>query len=130
MNATNYVGFEVAKEIAAEYKNETAVSERKMAEKYGVPRSRIQKVKKEVQNGEWDEVLNPVQEKEFSHNVRQTKVSLKNKTHQNAPTKKAKALYDLVSGDFDKFTESLLESNPNMTQAYINGQYHRCQNAA
>lgn len=129
INATNYIAFETAKIIAAEYKNGTELSERKMAEKHSIPRSRIQKIKKEVAAGEWDEVLAPAVE-ETAHNVKLTKVKLTGKTHQKAPTKKAKAIYDSVQGDFDKFTETLLEQNPDMTTAYINGQYHRCENAS
>lgn len=128
INATSYIAYDIAVIIAAEYKNGTELSERKMAEKHNVPRSRIQKIKKEVMNAEWDEILAPKVE-EPAHNVKQTAVKLDNKTHQKAPTKKAKAIYDLVAGDFDKFTLTLLEQNPEITKAYINGQYHRCENA-
>ncbi|AIA64853.1 hypothetical protein AVV44_gp054 [Cronobacter phage S13] len=128
INATSYIAFDIAKIIAAEYKAGTELSERKMAEKHNVPRSRIQKIKKEVAAGEWDEILAPKVEAP-AHNVKQTSVKLENKTHQKAPTKKAKAIYDSVNGDFDQFTLTLLEQNPKMTKAYINGQYHRCQNA-
>lgn len=130
INATSYIAYDIAVIIAAEYKNDTELSERKMAEKHNVPRSRIQKIKKEVANGEWDEILAPKVEVKEAHNVKLTNVKLENKTHQKAPTKKAKAIYDLVAGDFDKFTLTLLEQNPEITKAYINGQYHRCENAS
>lgn len=128
INATSYIAYDIAVIIAAEYKNGTEISERKMAEKHNVPRSRIQKIKKEVANGEWDEILAP--KVEATHNVKLTNVKLENKTHQKAPTKKAMNIYKDVNGDFDRFTETLLEQNPEITKAYINGQFHRCENAS
>lgn len=129
INATSYIAFDIAKIIAAEYKAGTELSERKMAEKHNVPRSRIQKIKKEVAAGEWDEILAPKVEIEVAHNVKQTSVKLTNKTHQKAPTAKAMSIYKSVNGDFDLFTQTLLNMNPEITKAYINGQYHRCENA-
>lgn len=127
INATSYIAYDIAVIIAAEYKNGTELSERKMAEKHNVPRSRIQKIKKEVAAGEWDEILSP--KVEVSHNVKLTKVKLTAKTHQKAPTAKAMSIFKSVNGDFDQFTQTLLNMNPEITKAYINGQYHRCQNA-
>lgn len=128
INAETYVAFDLAKEIAVEYKNETAVSERKMADKYNVPRSRIQKIKKEVLNGDWDEILTVKEIETETHNVKQTKVKLSTKTHQKAPTKKSLVIFESVQGDFDKFVLAILETNPTITDAYINSQFYRCVN--
>ncbi|QHJ78812.1 MAG: hypothetical protein [Caudoviricetes sp.] len=122
-NAT--IDMNIALTIAAEYKNGTELSERKMAEKHGVPRSRIQKIKKEVLNGVWDEALSP-KEKEVETKVIKSNVKLTRKTHQKAPTKKSYALYTNVFGDYDSFASALLEANETITTAYINSEYHRC----
>lgn len=105
------------KKIALAYKNGTALSERKMAEKYNVSRSVIQRIKKQVASGEFkfDFDLNSV----FNFEK-----ALKAKSANQAPTKKSLNIFIQTNGDFELFAQEM----NNKTEAYIKHQYLKCYN--
>lgn len=135
ITANNYENFEVAKVIASEYMKGIALSERKMAEKHNVKRSLIQRVKKEFAKGDWTEILTPKKEVKVvkmkypvKREVKMSNVDLTDRTHRNTPAQRSIEVFREVNGDFEKFAKALLRANPKMTSAYINGQFHRCEN--
>lgn len=128
-NALTHADMAIATKVAKEIFDKTDLSERKLAEKYDVKRSLVQRVKKEFAEGKWDEIFKtPEVEEEVSETPKQVKSNLTKATHLKKPAAKSVGIFNSVNGDYEAFAKVLISEKADITPAYINGQFHRCIN--